>query len=251
MSYFSYLKEYLFPSGCGACGEALLEPEDAWFGLCAGCRAYLSTAFAEEKRCDLCGKPLISEKTTCISCRTNEAADTNPCNKRIAKLNAIFPYSGKFRSVLGAYKFNKSLGVGNFLVRSLTTAIGDLIVKSNEDFSEAALVPVPPRPRKIKAQGWDQVEYLAGLLDKEYKRATIGIPVYRCLKRLSSKSQKELNREERICNLSKRILCVKPPPGIAVLFDDVITTGATLDACAEALLEKGVIKVYGVCLFYD
>ena len=73
----------------------------------------------------------------------------------------------------------------------------------------------------------------------------------RCLKRLPSRSQKELNREERGKNLKGRIFCVKTPPKTALLFDDVFTTGATLNACAAALLSGGAEKVYGLCLFYD
>jgi len=107
-------------------------------------------------------------------------------------------------------------------------------------------VPVPPRPGKIRKQGWDQIEYLAGLLEKEH-----GLPVTRCLKRLPSRTQKKLNREERGKNLKGRILCIKTPPRIAILFDDVITTGATLNACAASLIEGGAEKVYAVCLFYD
>jgi len=75
--------------------------------------------------------------------------------------------------------------------------------------------------------------------------------VNRCLKRLPSRSQKELSKEERKTNLKGRIICSKQPPKTAILFDDVITTGATLEACAAALLQGGTEKVYAVCLFYD
>jgi predicted amidophosphoribosyltransferase len=102
---------------------------------------------------------------------------------------------------------------------------------------------VPPRPGKIKKTGWDQIEYLAALLEK--------LSIRRCLKRLPSKSQKELNRENRISNLKGRIILTGTPPETAVLIDDVITTGSTMDTCAEVLKTGGAKRVYGICLFYS
>jgi ComF family protein len=235
-----YLREYFFPQGCGICGEALLAAADAYYGLCENCLAFFENALHGDERCCVCGKPLITEKQTCLSCRAEEGASFY--SKEIVKLSTLFPYTGKYKALLGAYKFRKSLGVGNFLGRCLIRSLDDFA-----SMGEAALVPVPPRPGKIKKQGWDQIEYLAGFLRKTYRP----VPVHRCLKRLPSKSQKELNREERGTNLKGRILCTKKPPKNAIIFDDVVTTGATLNACAQALLEGGSEKVYGLCLFYD
>jgi ComF family protein len=234
-----YLREYFFPFGCGGCGKALYNQLDAWYGLCGDCRAIFAEALTAEKRCNICGKPLISEKETCLSCRERESGDDY--KERFVKLSALFPYTGKFKAILGAYKFGKSLGVGNFFVQCLLSILEDFVPDA-----AAALVPVPPRPEKIKTQGWDQVEYLA----KQIRKTGL-LPVCHCLKRLSSRSQKELNREERGKNLKGRILCTRPPPKTVLLLDDVITTGATLSVCAEALLEKGAARIYGVCLFYD
>jgi ComF family protein len=239
-----YLREYFFPLGCGGCGEALLNQEDSYYGLCAACRDFLSDACAGEKRCSMCGRPLITEREFCLSCRQKEANAKDEAYKEcLAKLQVLFPYTGKFRAILGAYKFAKSLSLGNFLAGSLSSETDEF---RQELSGEAAWVPVPPRPGKIKKQGWDQIEYLAGLLEKNH-----GLPMYRCLRRLPSRSQKELNKEERGSNLKGRILCTKQPPKTAIIFDDVITTGATLEACASALREGGAEKVYGVCLFYD
>ena len=229
-----YLREYLFPSGCGGCGKALFSAKDAYFGLCGDCRAFFDTALDSENRCEICGKPMISEKRACLSCRKKEEA-----GERIIRMRALFPYTGKFRAILGAYKFGKSLGVANFLAERLNSCAAAFAPE------EAVWVPVPPRPGKIKKQGWDQIEYLAGLLESRHNN------VYRCLKRLPSRSQKELNREQRGSNLKGRIVRTKQAPKTAILFDDVITTGSTLNACAETLLEGGTGKVCGVCLFYD
>ena len=268
MSYTAYAREYFFPSGCGVCGEDLVSPQDAWYGLCADCRSYLSGAFTAGKHCEACGRPLISERGTCIPCRQNLTGANALSGDHRIKLKAIFPYSGKFRAVLASYKFAKYTALGNFFARVLVSAINGLIGDiDSRAVSKAAWVPVPPRPGKKKTQGWDQVEYLARLLEKEHKRlsgkegsleplasdhsGSLSLPVCRCLKRLSTRSQKELNRQDRGKNLKGRILCVKPPPQTVILFDDVITTGSTLKACAEVLLEKGAARVYGLCLFYD
>jgi ComF family protein len=234
------LREYFFPSGCAGCGESL-PGEDAFFGLCEPCRAIFESCYWSEKRCEFCGRLLISETGSCLSCRKNGAIENGRYSMHLAKLRCLFPYSGKYRSVLGSYKFRKSLGAGNYLSRFLAKA-----PESLELAPDTAWVPVPPKPGKNKNQGWDQIEYLAKLLEKNAP-----LNVCRCLKRLPSRNQKELNREERAINLKGRILCIKQPPETAIVFDDVITTGATINVCAEALLNAGSRNVYGVCLFYN
>jgi predicted amidophosphoribosyltransferase len=121
-----------------------------------------------------------------------------------------------------------------------------------EDPSFFSWVPVPPRPGKIRKTGWDQVAYLVGRLDSLYRRNRAKHPAVRpCLKRLPSKTQKGLSREERKRNLLGKIISVKEVPPQVLLFDDVITTGSTLNACAGALKNAGAEKVYTMSLFFD
>jgi ComF family protein len=183
---------------------------------------------------------MISEKGCCLSCREKGAMENERYNERLVKLRSLFPFEMSFKTVLSSYKFGKSLGLGNFFARCLELALEEI-----PDRAKAAWVPVPPRPGKIKSQGWDQIDFLAKQLKKQQT-----LPLRRCLKRLASRSQKELNQKERVTNLDGRIQCIKKPPETAILFDDVITTGATMNACAAALLEGGAKKVYGICLFY-
>ena len=208
----SYVREYFFPSGCGSCGSSLLDGESAYYGLCSKCKDFFRRSLAQ-RRYTKCG------------------------------VYALFPYSGKFKAMLRAYKFGNSLAIGNFFAECLVFAGQELL--ANKLATEAAWVPVPPRPGKIKRQGWDQIDYLARLLNRKH------MLVSKCLKRLPSQSQKELNREQRKTNLDKRILCTKKPPKIALLFDDVVTTGATVNACTKALTDGGSEEVYAVSLFYD
>jgi ComF family protein len=238
-------REYFFPFGCSICGADLFGNAGAMYGLCGTCRDGIERELAENRageRCDYCGKPLISEHGRCLSCREGEGR----CYTRV---QVLFPYTGKYRRLLAAYKFDKNPAVGNFLAENVLEALGSFP-------PEAQIVPVPPRPGKIRKMGWDQVEYLTRLLERDgggaiHRLAVHRLAISRCLKRMPSKSQKELGRENRRINLQGRIAVVRQVPQIAVVLDDVMTTGSTLDACAAALKEAGTQTVYGLCLFYD
>jgi ComF family protein len=225
-------REALFPRHCGVCGGSLFSAGEAWYGLCADCAAVLTVD--TERRCVSCGKPLISEQDQCLPCREgNCGLDGN---------FSVYPYAGPWRKLLSSYKFEKNRALGNYLSEKLVEAAA--LAGFCGGGKEPPWVPVPPRPHKIFRTGWDQVAYLGLLLSK------MGLPVYPCLKRLPSQTQKKLDREERMTNLKGRVICVKRPPSELILFDDVITTGATLNACAAALRERGALRVHALSLFY-
>jgi ComF family protein len=150
---------------------------------------------------------------------------------------------GKYRKLLTAFKFDKRICLGNFLTEKLLEGLPFLPERTS---NIPILVPVPPRPGKIKRTGFDQIECLVRKLERKKN-----IHIERCLERLPSKSQKELDGKERLNNLVNRIKCRRRPPEEIILIDDVITTGATMDACAVALKDAGATRVSGICLTFN
>jgi predicted amidophosphoribosyltransferase len=271
------LGEMVFPQGCACCGKTISRSAETSAGLCSSCRKRLLEVFSGgAERCAVCGKPLVSERETCMACRRGPP-------RFFDGMFSVFPYQGDYRKILRAYKFGFRRNLGWFLRECLLKAAsspfwgnrltfgpagtGNFTEPDGDgDFAEPgpdkgesftgtgafAWVPVPPRPDKIRKAGWDQVEYLAKLLEKD------GWTVCRCLRRLRSGAQKILDREKRRINLRGKIQvrkdygkAKKHIPEKVLVFDDVYTTGSTMDACAEALKSAGTARVYGICLFYD
>jgi len=233
ISYFLEVKNFLFPGFCALCGCGLTGDEIR-LALCVSCRDSLVPVQGD--KCRMCGKPLVSEKETCLSCRNGAAPSWD-------RLYVLFPYTGKYRKLLASYKFGKNTALADFFAEKVLEAKNiDPMLK------EASLVPVPPRPGKIKSSGWDQVDFLVKRIKKIGKES---VSVCRCLKRKKSKVQKRLNRTDRMENLKGRIFMDAAAPQIALVIDDVITTGSTMEVCSKTLKEGGAEKVYGLCLFYD
>nr|AGS52057.1 competence protein F-like protein [uncultured bacterium contig00024] len=225
---------FLFPQKCALCGCSLTYTEEIRLGLCEKCRSAVSREKGQE--CNLCGKPLISEKELCLSCRNGGAHSYE-------RMFVLFPYTGIYRKLLKAYKFTGNLSLANFFAEKIIELIQD-----NSELKDAYFVPVPPRPGKIKDTGWDQVEELIKRLKKSGREK---IKVCGCLQRKISKVQKHLSRAERMENLKGRIMLKRDAPKVALVIDDVITTGSTMEVSCQALKDGGAEKVYGLCLFYD
>ncbi|MDR2842871.1 MAG: double zinc ribbon domain-containing protein [Spirochaetaceae bacterium] len=229
------VREFVFPSNCPLCEGSILNSEDALRGLCSRCADIFKLDRGHENGmcCEKCGKPLISERNTCLRCRERSE------NLLYDSMIVLYPYTGMFLELLHSYKFGKHRSLRVFFAQKLLEGIE--MLKTDESF---VLVPVPPRSGKIKSSGWDQIESIAEILQKHR-------PLERCLKRLPSKSQKTLNRSERYENLKGKIICTTKVPDNIILFDDVFTTGATMNVCAGVLKEAGAKNVSGICLFYD
>jgi len=232
-NFFLRGKNFLFPRSCALCGLGFTNVSEIRMGLCSQCAS--SFLPVKGNKCGLCGKPLISENGLCVSCRKGE-------RRSYDRIWTLFPYCGKYRTLLTEYKFRNNPALASFLAEKALDILNDPLLE------DTVIVPVPPRPGKIKENGWDQVELL---VKRILKLSKCGVSVCRCLVRKKSETQKKLNRAQRLENLKGRIKARGTVPKNVIVIDDVITTGSTLEVCSSVLKEHGAQKVYGLCLFYD
>lgn len=113
------------------------------------------------------------------------------------------------------------------------------------------VVPVPPRPGKIREKGWDQIDDLCFYLSKGWN-----VKILSLLKRNSKNQQKKLDRIQRLENIGSAYSFSSQAekgkiqiPEKAVLLDDVLTTGSTVENCACLLKKLGVKEVFVITLF--
>jgi ComF family protein len=109
----------------------------------------------------------------------------------------------------------------------------------------AQLVPVPLHPARARKRGYNQAALLANALARR-----TDLPTNDCLARAGARgTQVGRDRAQRLAGIAGTV-SLEPqrgaPPAHAVLVDDVITTGATLAACARALVAGGAISVVAV-----
>jgi predicted amidophosphoribosyltransferase len=107
----------------------------------------------------------------------------------------------------------------------------------------ATLVPVPAGRGRRRRRGFDHAELLARALARR-----TGLPLARVLRRRGAPArQVGAGRRARLAPGRHRVLSRGPAPGVALLVDDVHTTGATLAACARALRAAGAGEVRALC----
>ncbi len=212
------LRALVVPPVCVACRVALGGAEEI---LCPSCR----------RRLPWLGGPLCARCGLPAPCR--------PCPARRAAFQASWAplaHEGVARTIVRALKYDARLGLVDAMASQLAAgAPRGMLVEG------AALIPVPADPARRRARGYAHVEILTAALARRAR-----VPVARCLRQAGhAPAQVGRRRTERLARQAG-IRAVGLAPPVAVLVDDVHTTGATLDACAHALREAGAERVAAV-----
>lgn len=218
----------LYPPRCKGCGIGLFGHAPAL--LCPGC-------FGQFNALCLKGR----EQTAHVPAKDRNAGDSNPEPQHpFTQVIAAARYGTPSRELVLDLKFGHNL--------RLSRALGDLMARRLEEeldiLTVDALVPVPLHPKRLRQRGYNQSELLARAIGK-----ALALPVRPAwLRRVrNTHAQSLLSREERLSNPVGAFLATPGLEGARVaLVDDVLTTGATAAACAQALRQAGAARVYVV-----
>jgi len=155
---------------------------------------------------------------------------------------AAFAYGGPLRRALAGLKYGGAARVAAPLGQCAATALSKVTVLARE----AVLVPVPVHVERQRQRGYNQAALLALALGRQS-----GMRVIDVLERQRATTQQHrLDRAARLRNL-RAAFAVKPgrdPPAVAILVDDILTTSATLEACAAVLRAAGTQRVLGFAI---
>ncbi len=200
---------YCLARGCGATG--------AW--LCPSCLTAVSPV--PIPRCSRCGAP-VQYAGECRRCRRSPP----PYRRAVA----VGLYAGVLRDAIHALKYGR--------LRAVAPRLGSLAASVyGEAPMDAVVVPVPAHRSRTGERGIDQAGLLAAAVARELRRPLVTGALVRLR---HTAPQVGLSPSERRANVDGAF---GPAKGLGdhcvVLVDDVLTTGATANACASVLLEAG------------
>jgi predicted amidophosphoribosyltransferase len=186
-------------------------------------------------RCCVCGTACRLDEPLCRACERALRASV-PAAAAVTGLELAWSavaYDGVARDLISALKFAGRLR----LAHRAAVAIAE---GAPHGLLAGALVPVPAAPGRRRSRGFDPAERIAGAL-----AASTALPLAGCLRRTDAPRQVGRSRAERL-GRPPVVRLAGPAPSSAVLVDDVLTTGATLRACAAALRGGGSEHVVAV-----
>jgi ComF family protein len=236
-----------FPTDCALCGGEL--SSIGWLRICRTCWASLEPWRGPV--CTRCGLPFPSPHAL-----DSSLAECGACREDLPAFDGARSfglYTGKLRQVVLRLKFGGEERLGTRLGARLAPTWDSL--PEGDGLDSPLVVPVPLHPSRRRERGFNQSELLAAGLVRALGRERGGQApqvAKGCLRRQrATPPQTGLSVAARRENLRGAFAVVTPDPVRGrriVLVDDVMTTGATLSACARALKRAGAAQVMGLTL---
>jgi ComF family protein len=209
--------------------------------------------------CAACNHPCVKgEPIICSACLlqlpyTDHHLD--PQNPLYQRLSAIMPVhaaqallkfskDSRVQRLLYALKYGHQPEVGNFLGE----LYGARLSETKQVIATELIVPVPLHPSRRRKRGYNQSAlFAAGLA------SALSIPyteklITRTVKTITQTRKNRLQRWENVQNVFRVNVSHEIAGRNLLLVDDVVTTGATLEACVRALTEAGCGEIRIVCI---
>ena len=242
-SKLSKISSLFFIRKCTVCKNALWKNDTF---LCADCMKLLNGA--QRAKCPVCGKRAAS----CV-CRPIFMTDTGRAGEKY--ISALMFY-GKpdstdekdiaVRRIINNLKKSPDRSCVKYLASDMARIILRKLITGNEKTKNWVLC-FPPRTKpRIREYGFDHSRQLI-LKISEYT----GIPFEDCIINNGSTLQKTLSVTKRRKN-AERSYSLRDGYSAAgkkyLIFDDIITTGATVSSCAKLLYDSGAETVFPVCI---
>ncbi len=222
------VRDMIYPRRCPVCDEAVPFGEN----ICPECRPMLRRI--GEPYCMKCGRALLTDEEYCDSCK-------NTTHYYLSG-RSLYYYSSVSRG-LSRFKNSDRQEYAYFYAEQIVNELGDYI----RGMGQVVLVPVPMHKDKLKKRGYNQAALLAEQIGK-----LMGLPVESGLveRKKRTVSAKLLSERERAMTLKNAFKIGQN--GVkwktALIIDDIMTTGATVDGVAKTLAEAGAERIFFVCI---
>ncbi len=225
--------DLVYPPRCPLCGGAIASQG----GLCAECWGDLEVP--GQPACITCQRPMgdsaAAKNDMCFVCNLEPP--------RHSGIIAATIYNDASRKLILTFKHGSKIALAPLLAQLLAARIPD------QEGEPALLIPVPLHRWRIWQRGFNQAAMLARELDKRGKGEVL---VDALLRKKRTPSLGGLGQQQRKDALSGAIIVrsgaiVQIKDRDVILVDDVLTSGATTNACVEALLSAGAASVRIAC----
>lgn len=226
------LAEWL-PPACIACHSALLDPREF---LCADCRGELE--IVEWPTCPCTNREFDpAARAACEFCRSLP----RDC---FATARAAFPYRGVVGDMIRALKYKRGAHAAPAIASLALARIGRWVDELRDEHGVDCVAAVPMHWSRRIRRGGNHAEYLAAEFARLARLDHLSHTVRRVRR---TPQQTRRKHKDRLANVEGAFLVVEPAAlsGRRVLLvDDVMTTGATMSSCAQALRLGGADAVH-------